>query len=150
MPTVSTPPLYIDALVANLKLRAGLTGVGVFAAPPGIPFGDEAIVFVDCTDNIDWAAIGKQRQSEGYTWSGAIRVSKGGAGEVVAKAARDRVYALLNEVKDEVRLNPNQGLTASGVMHSKVSREILRQRLDDGNRLVWMEFDIAVVGRIGS
>jgi len=146
--TTATAPLFVDALCTALRLRAGLSGVTIFSAPPGADVTPEAIVFVDCIDNIEWGAIGKTRQNTEYVWSAVIRVSKPGAGETIAKTARDRVYAILNELKDELRITPQQGVT--NVYHGLVSRETLRQRMSDGDRLAWVELDIRVKGRVGT
>lgn len=145
--TTATFPAYIDALTATLAARPGLAGVTVASAPLGDEDdGKKAIVFVDCTTTADWAALGRQRQDEGYTVKGVVLITKGGAGQAVAKTARNEASALLTEIKTALTDNPTQNV--AGVLHSRVSAEDWVQGIGDGTRFCAVKFDVFVKARI--
>lgn len=101
---------YLDALVAHLRARPGLTGVGVFSGWVGPDGGLRSIQFesVDSTD--DWGLIGSRRLDEAVTLTGFIWAQAPGAGETAIKAARDLGEAIWAELLNELVTNPTQGV----------------------------------------
>lgn len=101
---------YLDALVANLAARPGLTNVGVFSGWVGPDGGLTSIQFesVDSTD--EWGLIGNRRLDEAVTITGFIWAQQPGAGEATIKAARDLAERIWAELLDELVTNPSQGV----------------------------------------
>lgn len=153
MGAVATLPAFCDAIVAALKLRAGLSGVAVYSGPvDDLSAGKEAIVFgvemisaenefptmpqVECWEEFDVT---------GWTW-----VSKPGAGETVIKAARDRAFAILEELVDYLAsVNTTTAATQSaiGVDDARVTAWRLTQFFGDGTRDCKLEYTVHAKAR---
>ena len=109
MVTISTCPAFLTALRDALSERAGLRDVAVFTAglrdenmPP------EAIVFaVDAFSSTYEYPVGTPMTEcyEEYLVEGRLQVLRPGSGEDVIAAARERAFAILNEVAQELRAN---------------------------------------------
>ena len=152
MGTVATLPTFCDSIVAALKLRAGLAGVNVYSGPvDDLSAGKEAIVFgvemisaentfetmpqVECWEAFDVT---------GWTW-----VSKPGAGETAIKTARDRAFAILEELVDYLAsVNTSTAATqaALGVDDARVTAWRLTQFFGDGTRDCKLEYTVTVLG----
>ena len=118
MATVSSIPTFLDALKAALVIRAGLTGVNIFTGPVDPESeGPEAIVFgaeaIETTT--EFPTVPRLECWETYILTGRIWVAKPGAGETVIKAARDRAFALLEQVHDELATNDEMTATVTDV-----------------------------------
>jgi hypothetical protein len=108
----STFPLFMDALAAQLILRAGLSGVAVFTAPVAPEnAGEEAIVLAPETSiEQTVAAMSSTDIEEVYDVKGLILVYHAqapgatlvGTINAGAKAARDRAFAIFEEVVDQL------------------------------------------------
>lgn len=108
MGAVSTVPAFLDAMVTALKLRAGLSGVQVFtAATDALSEGEEAIVFgvEGIQSDANYPTMPMVRADEVYEVTGRVWIVKHGSGEAVIKAARDRAFAILDEVATEMATN---------------------------------------------
>jgi hypothetical protein len=150
MGAVSTLPAFCDAIVAALKLRAGLSGVSVFSGPvDDLSAGTEAIVFgvemisaENTQDTMPREECWEEYDVTGWTW-----VSKPGAGETVIKASRDRAFAILEELVDY--LTSVNGTTAAtvaalGVDDARVASWKLTQFFGDGTRDCKLEYSVHV------
>ena len=105
MATASTVGTFLDALRTVLVARDGLSGVNVFTGSVDhLSVGEEAIVFAVEAQEADYdlPTMTQVETFEEYTVEGRTWVVKPGAGETVIKAARDRAFALLEEVHDYV------------------------------------------------
>ena len=106
--TVTTLPAFLDAFSTMLRDRSGLDGVNVFTGPVADPaeLGLEYILLapteVDVTYLYD---VGTPMQSveESYTVPGQLLGVVAGTGEGSIAAARDRGFALLDEVHRALR-----------------------------------------------
>jgi hypothetical protein len=113
MPTTTTKAALVeDALIAQLKLRAGLSGVQVEVGP----LGDES----DASEYIQtvgepgalsstqtWGALGNRRKDEAVTIRGEVFVERPGAGALVIREVRDRALELMEEVETQLRDDPH-------------------------------------------
>ena len=139
---------YLDALVANLSRRTGLTGVGVFSGWVGPDGGLRSIQFesVDSTD--DWGLIGNRRLDEAVTITGFIWAQAPGAGEASIKAARDAAEAIWNELLDELVMNPSQGV-AEVLTNARVASMSEENAVNaDKQRVCRITFTVAVTAQI--
>jgi hypothetical protein len=103
---------FLDAFKAALDARPGLAGVTVYTYDPS-PDVDMAAVIVlgsgQITGNTPWAALGQLRRTDEMTITATVAATRPGAGETVAKAARDRAEALAVEVLEELKTLPAVG-----------------------------------------
>lgn len=123
-------PAMLDALVAALQLRAGLTGVRVFSAPVAPEsLGMEAIELADETDiEQSAAAMGSSDIEELLAVKGSIICFSPmpGSGPVdsinlAAKECRDRACAILEEVTDELASDDTIGGSVRSAAISSVT-----------------------------
>ena len=150
MGAVATLPAFLDAMVAALKLRAGLSGVNVYSGPvDDLSAGQEAIVFgveMVSAENeypqMPMLEAWEQFDVTGWTW-----VSKPGAGEAAIKTARDRAFAILEELVDYLAtVNTTTAATVSalGVDDARVTGWKLTQFFGDGTRDAKVEYTVHV------
>lgn len=139
---------YLDALVANLSARVGLTGVGVFSGWVGDDGGLKSIQLVSATTAYDWSSIGRGRHQEDTLVTGFIWIKTQGAGEPAIKASRDLAFSIWDELVSELRDNPSQGI-------SEVESKVLPSSRDDdwavtadGMRATRISFTLGVTFQI--
>jgi hypothetical protein len=153
MGAVSTCPAFLDALRAALVLRAGLSGVNIFTAgvdqqsagTEHILLGLEAIETDGEYETMPMAEVSEEYDVDGFSW-----VQKPGAGETVIKAARDRAFALLEEVSDyltSVNTSTAATVAALGVDDARLTGWKLEQFPMDGTRDARLTFTIHVQAR---
>jgi hypothetical protein len=101
----STLPSLLDKLRTQLVARGGLAGVTVTTVPVGPEdTSREHITFTRADQTEHWDAM--QRRGEEYTVEGMIIIQKPGAGNAAGKAAYDRAFALLEEVRSQLATDP--------------------------------------------
>jgi len=118
----TTLPTFLDALRAALVNRAGLAGVNVFTCPvTPDDLGKQAIELAnEVPIEQNRLSLNSTVLNEEYTLPGAIiafRTAKQGGQAIntAAKAARDRVDAILEEVVDEITTNDTMAGTVRDV-----------------------------------
>ena len=124
MGAVSTLPGFLDALRTKLIALDGLSGVNVFTGPvDDLSAGEEAIVFaVDAPEaDYDLPTMTQVETLEEYEVEGRTWVVKPGAGETVIKAARDRCFALLEQVHDYIASLTSTAAFVSALTVDKVA-----------------------------
>ncbi len=141
----STVPALLTALAGRLRNRAGLAGVAVATAPDAAGTPAEVIEFLDTAQDQEFAALGGRRREERYEVRGAIFVARLGAGEATATEARERAYALLAEIENELRADPTVG---GAIQTAEVARVNLQQGASPDGRLAALEFWLRVRARI--
>ena len=111
MPTTSTVPAFIDALLAAMKLA--LPGVQVEAAWPGPDVTDNETLFIgeavtDWTSDIPTMVVGRQPRQESYTVTVEVWVAKPGALRAAsAGEARTRAIEIVNAVDSFLADDPD-------------------------------------------
>ena len=101
----STLPSLLDKLRTQLVARGGLAGVTVTTVPVGPEdTAREHITFTGGQGPEAWDAM--QKRGETYTVDGRIIIQKPGAGNAAGKAAYDRAFALLDEVRSQLGTDP--------------------------------------------
>lgn len=150
----STIPAYLTTLRARLNARFAASGdfatVRVYAAPPGDPYPPEAVEFFGTDDTQAWGALGNRRRTETYTVRGligAVRPGATDAAEASADAARARVYAILAEVEDDLRVNYTNGGT---VLRTQLAAANLAQGYSEEGRWAALEIRIDVYTELTS
>lgn len=140
----STVPIVLDRLKTLLESRTGLTQVEVTTAGMADNTKPESIQLgIRVTSTQEFATTGADHgRHEYYIIHGAIQIKKAGAGETVAKEARDRAYAIYKEVEDTVREDPSIGLTS--VLKAQVNSADLDQYAGDRARNAVLDFQIDV------
>ena len=108
--STSSIPTVLDALVDALKLRPGLSGVGVFAAPAGDSGPVECLEFTEIELEEEARSMGGNRL-ESYTLKAAVFTISPGAGAVPAGKARERALAIVAEVETYMNDDPTIGGT---------------------------------------
>lgn len=105
--TTTLATQFEDALLTALQGRAGLSGVNIEMTPVDRAAGDWIMIGAGddsaVSSSESWSLVGNVRRREVVTLDCIIEVTKSGAGETVAKAARDRAHALFAEVATELR-----------------------------------------------
>jgi hypothetical protein len=151
MAVVSTVPTLFpnlrDQLRDRLDAADGFEDVAVYTAPMGESSALEAITLVsmDPADET-WAAIAPTLpKEERYTVRGDVVVVMPGADEEVATAARDRVYAIFEHLRAELRADPSVG---GAVRICTVLRSNLRQGASPAGRGAVIDFSLAVQARL--
>jgi trehalose-6-phosphatase len=142
-----TAPALLDALKARLELRTNIINwkTQIATAPLGDETKPDAIVFFGAEGSQEWAALGKLAKDDMFRVEGAIWIVKPGAGETVAKAARDQATARLKELEDELRADPSVG---SVVMRCEVQSHQLEQGTNTSGRWCQITFFLNVRQRI--
>lgn len=152
----STVPAYLDALKAALDARSIVATDGgvvtVTTAPSGEPVPLECIQLFGTNGDQQWGALGNRRRNETYTIAGGIYVQQAGYGETTAKAARDRVYALLAEVEDCLRLDPGVGgsVRQSELLSADLTQGIASGGDEGGARYAALAITISVKAELVS
>ena len=125
------------AFKADLEGRVGLTGVTIYDSEESTAdLAREHVVIGDF--EVDYEFISLRVQSERYAVTGRVSVIKPGS----AKAARDRVLALLDEVKSQI--DSDREASAS-VWDSRFVRYSVEERIaPDNGRIAIAEFVIEV------
>lgn len=134
----------LDQLKTSLEARGGLSGVQVGTAPLGDETQREAIIFFGVDGTQEWGILSESSPKEDtYTIEGAIWINKPGAGEVTAKAARDRAVAIFAEVEAQVRSDQ----TINGlVMMCEAQSVRLEQGSNTNGRWCQISFDLRIQG----
>lgn len=143
----TTVPAFLDALKAQLEARLALADVGIYTSPQNEEVTQSIEFGYRVNGTQGWAALGQRARNDDYTITGIIWIAKDGAGEAVAKEARDRVYALFAELEAQLRTAPWGNNTLSG-LGAQLRRADFTQFYGDGQRLARLEFDIEVKTRI--
>lgn len=140
-------PAFLDALKTRLEARAALAGVEVHVASMGENIGPEAITCYGVEGTQDWAALGQERKKDGFTVHATIEIVKAGAGDAVAKTARDRAEAILAEVEAEMK-NAFTTVAGSQITALNLSKIDLHQGANPTGRWALISFAIDVEIRI--
>jgi hypothetical protein len=151
MAVVSTVPTLFTNLRTRMRTRldaaSGFEQVACYTAPMGESSALEAITLVsmDPADET-WAAIAPTLpKEERYIVRGDIVVVTPGADETVATAARDRVYAIFEQLRAEMKADPSVG---GAVRLCTVLRSTLRQGASPAGRGAVIDFSLAVQARL--
>lgn len=149
----STVPDVLDAIKALLDARLAaeldgpLAGVVFATAPTGDPAPPESIELIDVPDDEHaWKSLGGRRREERYSIAGAILITRRGAGEAVAKAARDRAYAIAAELQTVIWLNARLEIATRTDMQYATGG--LRQGWQENGRIADLSFTVAVVSTL--
>lgn len=148
MATTTLLDAYLDALVANLSARIGLDGVTVTSGWVGDDGGLKSIQFQNASTLYDWSSIGRGRHKEETTITGFIFVTASGAGESAIKASRDLAFSIYDELIDELRTNPSQGIAQVQSNTLPSSREDEWAVNATGERATRITFDLGVTFQI--
>lgn len=153
-----TAPAFLDQMKARLDVRFAadedFTEVSTWTAPVDVDLSQENVVFHRVIGDQEWAQIGAQRKKDIYTVEAVIVVFRMGAGEAIAKAARDRAKAILSKVEDDlIDLigSPSAVATAIGATQiRKVSLAgvSLNQGGADGSRFAEVPFNVQLEAAI--
>ncbi len=152
----STVPAFLATLRDRLNVRlAGnpaTAKVRAYAAPAGDPLPLEMVELYGSDDTQAWGALGNRRRTEQYTIRGGIFILQAGAGladgsEAVADAARNRVYAILAVVEDELRTNYTM---QASVYRAQLASANLTQGMTDNGRWATLEIRIDVYTELTS
>lgn len=108
--TTSAIPAFKSALVDALIRRTGLAGVQILSAPEFKEIAYESIQFHDVSGDQEWAGATRNREEE-FDVDGMVWAAKPGSDEAIYREVRDRAFALLAEVEDELRTSPRVGNT---------------------------------------
>ena len=105
---------YLTTLRDSLLARPNLAGVQVFTGPIAEDQGVERLMLATgesgtLTGNLDWRYLGNGRLVDEVRVPCTIWISKAGSGEDVIVATRQRAYAIVQEVVEELRSNGDQG-----------------------------------------
>ena len=104
---------FLDSLKTALTARPGLDGVDIYTADPGPDVNLSSVIVLGSgpiTGTTPWAAIGTVgHRDDQPTITATILAVRAGAGDTVAKTARDRVAALASELIDELKTSPQVG-----------------------------------------
>jgi hypothetical protein len=141
----SAVPAFLTALRSALIARPGLTGVGVFTAPPGDELPPEALVVDRVVSTQAWAALGRQKREEGFTVFLVAHAAKPGTGEAIFAELRDRCFALAAEVENALRDDVS---VAGTVRVAQFARGELRQGAGTQGRWAQIEMQIDAAQRI--
>jgi hypothetical protein len=143
----TTVPAFLDALKAQLEVRAGLAGVGIYTSPQNEEVTESIEFGYRINGTQGWAALGQRARNDEYTVTGVIWKAVDGSGEADAKTARDWVYDTFAELEDELRTGPwvDESLNALG---AHLTRADFIQWYGDHQRIARMEFDITCKARI--
>jgi hypothetical protein len=105
-------PDFLDAFKIQLEAVEALAGVNVHTAPPG-PDTDTSdriiLASADITGTTPWGAVGQLRRKDLFTVTCQIAAVRPGAGETVAKTARDRLESLFQLVLEQLKTPPTVG-----------------------------------------
>jgi len=144
---------YTNALMASLAARAGLEGVVITDGPPemsGLAHG-EWIAFLDVSGSQEWATISRatKPRNETLTLEFFIDVvAPSGANNQTGVNAR--AVELFQEIEDELRSNPGQGV-GRAFISSQVATEfrlLKRANLEEGWRECLLTAAVEVKARL--
>lgn len=149
----SAIPATLDALVDLLQARPALTGLQITSAALNLDHTEpESIQLIEVESEAGWAGMGRRTRDEAFTIKGALWVLRHDAGEAVVRGARDRAYALLDEVgacvHEDLRGSPG-GTPGVTIVTAQLARHTLKQLIHgDGGRSEIVEFEIDVTARL--
>ena len=109
--TALAAPEFLDLLKPAIEARGDIQALDpvptVYTHWPTIDWSvsDSIILGYDVSATIEPAAVGRNRVDEDATLDSQIRIMRAGAGETIAKNARDRAKALYQAVDNELRSN---------------------------------------------
>ncbi|HTE69092.1 MAG TPA: hypothetical protein VK942_10095 [Actinomycetes bacterium] len=152
MAATSSIPAFFDALKALLDARAGIIGPPLVTVATGDLAADtpkESIVLFG-TPTANREAVGLRgpqgiSHDHNVVVAGAIRVVKPGQGETVIKAARDRAYAVLAELENQLKATPTVSDTCK---FAAVTDDPLEQGANDEGRWAQISFQITYRARL--
>lgn len=142
MVVTSSVPAFLDNLQTQLLARPGLTGVDIYTGLVGDNLGKDSIQLLTIpTHTANWGLIGQRRIEEDYSIDGIITGHSRLKGEDGIKAARDRAYAIFDELLEQLRSDP----TANGAVRlSSVSGAPLDQGYTTEWRVARIDVQITV------
>lgn len=149
MPNASTSRIHAlkVAVADGLGAVGALSGVQIASVPLGDEVDRWESIQLDGSDEIeqDWAHVGRFSRHEVITLSGFIAVMKPGAGETVARTARERAAALLAEIEGFVVADPSISNT---VLTSKIRPTRLSEGYSGEGRWALLFFEIRAETRL--
>ena len=108
----TTIPAYVKFLVSNLKERPGLSTIDIHGGPPIASTAQKGskLWFGDVKGEQSWVSIARSvnPKEENYTVDGVIDII---ATTRDMDSVVDAAFAILAEVEDHLRANPDQGIT---------------------------------------
>lgn len=144
----TTVPAFLDALKAQLEARAGLTGATIATAPTAM----DVMESVEFGHHIDgsqaWGSLGQRSRKEEYIVGGVVWVAKDGAGEAVAKEARDQVFDWFGELEAQLRSDPWVNQTVVGDTGAQITGGVLDQWPSDRQRIARILFQITCKAKL--
>lgn len=152
MGAIPTLPDFLDGLRTALVARAGLAGVNVFTAPVDeVSMGKECIILAYEAESVEveQPIMGRHENFEGMDVGGFIWVNKPGAGETVIAAARDRAFAILEQVIDLLDSYTTTAATQTAIIvdQADVTGYTLEQVAQDSERHCFLRFQIRARAR---
>lgn len=145
MVTTSSVPAFLDALADTLAARADLVGVNVFSGPVSDTAAGKESIQLDSADGTQVGTAGNGGRSESYDASGLIyivRATPPGQIEQSIRDCRDRAFAILAAIEDELRTNHTLNQT---VRRAEITAYPFDQgAAPDGGRAARISFTIHV------
>lgn len=144
MGLIATAPAFLDEFRAQLAARPALADAEVSTAPDPDPQLLKAIQFGNVAADEEPASMSPNlRRRETYKVEGLCwRLIEAGANEAARKAARDGVYALLNEVELALRADGTVGGT---VHYAQLTHADLYQGVAPEGRWAQLHFTVTVI-----
>lgn len=133
----------LDALCTQLAQRTGLTGVTVLSAPMAEDTPPTSIVFGSAEANQEWDALGNRGRVETIELDGSVWIVRGGAGDQVAKAARDEAFRIVGEIEQQLRDDWRVGLAP---VSAEMAQITLGQGINPHAR--WCEIAFVIRARV--
>lgn len=154
-----TVPGFLDTLKATLDTAFAASAIPttkVYTAPMDLSkSASNVILGTRVTGSQEWGAIGTDRKNDSYVVECAVFVSRRGAGESVAKVARDAADAILAIVEAELRTTIGgatatfaTSMGANQLRKLAVTDVSLDQGATDNQRWALISFNVAVEASI--
>lgn len=139
--TTSGVHAWLNALADALEARPAIDDqVLVTTGYVADVDGRDAITLADSIDGEqEWGLLGNRRRDEKFTMGGVIWVKRAGKGEAVIRTVRERAWALLAEVEDELRVRPD---VTGTVKVAAITRYTLDQGPTSDGRWCQIDFEI--------
>jgi len=144
---------FLSGLCDALALRSGLQGVAIFSGPvTDTTGGNEAIEFGEVHNSIDWYALGRKGRKESYDVVGWTLVVKyGKAEEQTIRDARDRAFAILDEINTCIVDDPTVGgiVTSCGLTAFDLSQVITGKNTNARGAAIAFTISVEAIIRTG-
>lgn len=149
MPTeTSVVHTWLNAFADALTARANLAGVLITTGYVSDVGTQDAIQIGDSIEGEqEWSLLGNRRRRENFRIGGIIWVKRAGKGDPVIRTVRERAFALLAEVEDELRLRPTVTATAK---LSAITRYECDQGASTDGRWCQVEFEVGTWKELAS